>query len=135
MNREIFPYTDISGEPRFADPTRVLRVLTLHCDGDMDEQIKLARSENPALAFPAMEQLLAGIEQAFHLPTFDPMTGQGATNDQLLDLLHSFIEWMGKKKVTQGSQPTFPASTETASSSTMPTETDAYPTTLSSACG
>lgn len=129
MNREIFEYQDETGRQKFADPIRVLRTLEFRCEGDVDETVRLARSENPELAFPATDRLLDGIREAFALPAFDAETGQGAVEDFLLDLYADFLVWMAKKKVTPENLRTSPAPLEAASYPTTSTITP------SSACG
>ena len=140
MNRAIFEYVDATETRRFADPMRVLRLLSLHLDGEPDEVVKQSRSDNPQVAFPAMETLLNAISKAFDLPRFDPATGHGNPEELLLDTYEDFLLWITKKKVTPRSQPTSPASSAEASLPATPNPIPlavppSFPTNSSSASG
>ncbi len=140
MAREdIYAYQDHAGRVLYADPAKVLRIMTKHAapfGGDLHHLIGLTKDENPNLSFPATESLLAGICEAFNLPSFDPLTGMGLSEDDLLSRLVDFVLWVKKKSVTRtsGMLPTSPVPIP-AISLPSPPMGEGYPTSLSSGCG
>lgn len=124
--QDIFPYFD-GREDRFADPMRANRLLIGALDGDPDGWLKKARAEEMDVASPAMERLVEATVKAFGLTPFDPKTGDGLTEDKVLEVFFGFLAWMQKKSANTGNSPTSPA----------PTPATPYPTTTNaaSACG
>ena len=70
-------------------------------EGDDDETLEnkaLARAMSDAIAFPAIEELLAATREAFGLTPFDPATGTGATTRDCWAVLNAYFDFNAEQK-------------------------------------
>lgn len=105
MKENIFPYFD--GEKKvFGDPEEILSALYRECDYDLDSVQKNCQSENPALAIPAADKVAAAARKAFAMMTYNGLTGEGATREQVLAVFGEFMEWCKKKRNSTVASPT-----------------------------
>lgn len=121
--RRIFRFvlTFPSGQqvPRYADPIAVKRNLHIATGGRLNKLIADANkdvrtADNPPLDDESPERMaalqargtLAGAAcYAFELPRFDPMTGDGMTEEEAMSLLMEYLTWLDQKKTSGGSLP------------------------------
>lgn len=108
MDRNIFKYHDGTQE-RFGDPIALHRGLVLALrpqGGDLGEVCQLARSHDDAgirvrpdaQAQEYQGYLLAAFRQAFSLPDWKPLTGEGVLDEQVWEIVDQFFTWEAKKK-------------------------------------
>ncbi len=112
--RLIFPY-EVRGQKRFADPLAVWReflrasggrfaalcrqarddedATTDASIGDDDEEAIEARHAADLKREAAREKLYAVLCSTFGLVPFDPETGKGVTEAEVVSLLNEFLEW------------------------------------------
>lgn len=122
-----------------ADPFRVMRELVVILGGDPNAVIQAAREKPPArppditteqeeayrLACDAVavrnaesqHRLAAAARQAFNLPPFDELTGRGPLDDECLDTVYRFLDWLKKKRTSGGTPPASVASSAAPPSS------------------
>lgn len=97
MTRDIYSYT-AAGSTRHADPLRVNRTLWGELDGKFDRVLTQSQDEEPAVHYPAQDQLVAAVRVAFDLPEIDPHTGAGFLDREVLQVLSDYLAWMHSKK-------------------------------------
>lgn len=90
----------------YGDPLAIHRRLVHHLGGDPNQFLKDYRSEVEPVAFEATQRLLAATTSAFGLFPFDPMTGEGATEDDTLNVLFDLVDWLESKKKSTGNSLT-----------------------------
>lgn len=115
----------LDGSKRFIDGYRAHRMLHALCGGDANEVIALTRSENPEQAARFVDTLVEACRKAFQMPGINFETGEGYSEDEVLDVFHQFQDWVEKKNPTPGSSPNSPASTVLPSSPHPSTMTSA----------
>lgn len=81
-----------------ADPLTIQRRLTQLLEGAPDRIAEEARSEDNAIAFPAIEKILAATREVFDLMPLDAETGGGLIEEDVIARWNHFQEWMSKKK-------------------------------------
>ncbi len=108
MSGAFGPYFAGPGPGRYADPFRVRRKLNQLLGGPSGaaQVVKLWESPLPEEALPAAELLLGAIREAFDLPAFDPATGQGVGEEDLVALWAAWNEWCRDQKKTAATSPT-----------------------------
>jgi len=82
----------------YADPIRVYRRLHFALDGDPNKYLRDRRSEDQEVAFKAKEHLISAAVYAFEMKPFDPTTGQGVLEENVLPTLKAYLEYMDAKK-------------------------------------
>lgn len=107
---DIFPYND-GEKDRFGDPMRIERLLDTTAGGSFAKLLQLALSENPDISNPATDRELLCIQTAFEIKPFDPLTGQGTTEEFQFNLYDEFLRWRDKKKANGDSPPSLPTPT------------------------
>ena len=106
--RRVFGPYDCGNGYIHADPFRVRRRLAQLLPGDKaKELLDQWHSPAPEYALAAAEQFLDAVAAAFEIHRFDPMTGQGATEDALITIWNAWQDWTSKKN---GIAPTCPTS-------------------------
>ena len=116
MERNIFRYRR-GGKDAFGDPLAIRRRLTALLDGDPDATLTASRSPEPSVAFPAVERLRAAVCATFDLgKPFDPETGEGVMEEEWLEVLNGYTEWLEKNARTAGNLPTSSTPSAAASS-------------------
>lgn len=111
MADKIFgPFFD-GAEYRFADVVRVHRRLTAALDGEPNEWLEKAEDPDPETSSPAKEKIDRAVRLAFELADFDPKTGEGPTEGDVLAVLDLFIATLGKSNPTPEPSPTSSPST------------------------
>jgi hypothetical protein len=105
---------------RYADPLAVRRKLRILLGGDGTQVLEACNSPDPQTALEGWHRLLMAIAYAFEVPTFDPATGQGLREEELLGLWNGFQDWLKKKQTSTASSPT----------SAPPTDSGLQPVTL-----
>ena len=95
---QIFGPYFVNGEPRYADPLMVQEQLWALLDGDANQFLRAARSEDARVRWHAWQRLAQAVPQAFGLPPFDPATGQGTTLRECRLLLDGFLDWCEELK-------------------------------------
>lgn len=113
-------------KPVYGDPYAIFRQLIAGCDGDFEGVVKAWSGDNLAMRVKAIDKLLSVSRKAFGMVPFNPMTGDGATDEDVQQVLETFFEWSAQKKTKQGTSPTSPPATDCPETST---------TTLSTVCG
>jgi hypothetical protein len=105
--RAIFgPYPRGDGTSLHGDPIRIRRRLVHALEGDLNRWLAEYRCDIEPLAFAAAERLLAATVEAFDLIPFDPLSGVGASDDEVLGVLASFLAFEESKKKTASNSPT-----------------------------
>lgn len=104
----------------YADPLMVHRHLMRLLDGASERIVNEANSDDVAISTPARDKLVAATRQAFGLLPFDPMTGAGAVEEEVMRIWDDFNCWLDKKKAKQETSPTDSPSTEGPSSMVNP---------------
>jgi len=136
--RRVFgPYDRGDGVGTYADPIRVHRRLKAMLDGDPARVIAQSRAEVAVVAMEAKDRVLAAAVRALDLLPFDPATGQGATEDQVVEALNAYLKWEEETRDFFASSPT-PAPSSAAPpspSGASPPPTPAPTTAPSSASG
>lgn len=94
-----------------ADPIRVYRLLTLHCGGDFNRTLASTKSADLVEKNRAFDTLLAAAVEAFGLLPFHSETGEGLTEDKIVDLVNAYTGFLASKKAKGDSSPTSPAPT------------------------
>lgn len=100
-SRLIFGPYQAGGKYVYADPFRIRRLLSSALPGDTASRL-LDEWENPASA----ERFLDAIRAVFGLEPFDPATGQGATEDAVIEIWNGWQAFCNQKKTTPGNLPT-----------------------------
>lgn len=91
----------LDGSKRFIDGYRAHRMLHALCGGDANEVIALTRSENPEQAARFVDTLVEACRKAFQMPGINFETGEGYSEDEVLDVFHQFQDWVEKKSDTR----------------------------------
>lgn len=96
------------------DPLQIYRRLNRACGGDVNRVLNDSRAgidqegnedlENEPVRFEATERLLTAVRASFPMHPYNPDTGEGATDDECLTALQSFIKWT-QKKSQNGAMP------------------------------
>jgi hypothetical protein len=92
-----------------------MRLLLQHTAGrlnDLCAEANRTSKDNPqpvqagtheyAISQAARGALAEAAIHAFGLPPFDPLTGQGALEDEALAILREFMDWAAQKKTPTG---------------------------------
>lgn len=104
QDRKIFGPIFNGREVVHIDPTRVKRKMSALCPGNLFNE-HLLRWKNPQqevdpqLSLESSEIVLDCIIKAFDLIPFDPLSGNGLSDDDVIDVWNSYSEWV-KKKLT-----------------------------------
>lgn len=120
FDRVFGPYFDGKAEV-YADPFEAYRLVWQYLDGEPNEWIDKRSSPDPETSSRATEKIVQATRYAFGVEPFDPVTGGGLLEDDLIDLLDRFILYCVKKKQT-------PSSLATSSGPTGPTSSASGPT-------
>ena len=110
----------------YGDPYAIFRQLIAGCDGDFEGVVKAWLGDNIAMRVKAIDKLLAVSRKAFAMVPFNPMTGTGATDEEVQQVMETFFDWSAQKKTKHDTLPTPPPATDCPETST---------TTLSTDCG
>lgn len=103
--RKIFgPYFN-GAELVYADPLRVHRRLLYMLDGETNKWLEKAKSENLEERFQAKEKLLPAVVYALDMLPFDPKTGLGSLEQDVIAALRSYLEFMEGKGPRVPSMP------------------------------
>jgi hypothetical protein len=105
QDRLVFKY-QVRGADRFADPLEVRRRMVRGGKGEIDQILADCYNEAPQFlmaSLDAQEKRLAIARAAFDLPAFDPATGEGVTEAEVIFVLESFLEWLEKNANTAAS--------------------------------
>lgn len=114
-DRQIFgPYSN-GVDLVHGDPLRIYRRLIHFVGGDLDRVLKMARKPaDPREAeatedqrYQATEALIDATIRAFDLIPFDPATGAGAKEVDVLNLLNTFLGWLSFFESRAEQSPTF----------------------------
>lgn len=98
------PYSD-GAQTRWADPTRVYRILILETEGDYNTLAEQCRSQEVLVRMQAEARLVGPARKALGILPFDHQTGLGLHDDQVLDELVNFARFMNKKKEQGSTSP------------------------------
>ncbi len=89
-----------------ADPAAAYRAFVLAASGDPDPDLAAAAKRpvegekedagDRVARLEAEGRLADATARAFALPAYDPQTGQGHTESELLDLMDQFLGWLEK---------------------------------------
>jgi hypothetical protein len=99
--RQIFAYKTWEGKPRLADPSTCLRKFKEATNCEYSKRCEELASPDPKVSSAAIETLCNAALFAFGMEAerFDPDTGHGWTEVQLLTLVSNFNEYIeGLKK-------------------------------------
>jgi len=96
----------IEGKEWYGDPGYIHRVLTVELDGNVNDWIDKYNSDFPAETSEATEKICLAVLKAFRIEAFDPATGAGTTEDELISLFVSFFDWVKKKPANIDRTPT-----------------------------
>lgn len=105
--RQIFQYLDWEGKPRFADPLRIQKLLSIHSGDRFNSWVQernsiIGESNRPEGATARANQLEILIVEAtaksFGTHLFDPQTGKGANDEYLFSLICNFLDYLEKKE-------------------------------------
>ena len=88
------PYSDGRGNSVMADPLKVYRTLIREVGGDLKQTLADSNSSDLDVHIPAEETLVRAAVTAFNLAPFDPVTGTGSTETQILSVLDTFLNWI-----------------------------------------
>jgi hypothetical protein len=114
--RRIFgPYSNGVSEV-YADPIKVYRILSHELEGEPNRFIRGANSDDPQTAFESRNRLLAAAATALDMTAFDPGTGKGALESDVMAALNLFLEFMEKNAARGPNGPTWPQPTAPTSS-------------------
>lgn len=113
MKTTIFQFFD-GTQDAHVDPAPVNRAFTRALDGDPKAIFQLTKSENPDIAFPAIERIIGAARDAFGLPAIDRATGNGVPDHVVLAIVRDFYEFIQKKNLTPDCSQISPAPTESA---------------------
>lgn len=91
---------------RYGDPLAIERKLRMLLGGDGSGILEQYHSPMPEISLPAAEKFFAAVAYAFGVPPFDPATGQGFMESDLINLWNGFQEWRKKKQPSTASSPT-----------------------------
>jgi hypothetical protein len=120
MNAIFGPYWNGEKEV-YADPIRVYRVLSSRLDGDINEALKRY------LADPANnDRVLAAASEALAMAPFDPVSGLGATVDDIERALFEFTEYVRKNGLRGEKRPTCWQHTQDSPPSSPPTHSSTF---------
>lgn len=103
--RQIYEYSNHDGSKRFADPMRVFRKVKEYTSNNFSTLVTDSKNNDPKISSPAMEQLAQCSLFAFdveHQDLFDPTTGQGWTELQLITLIGNFNDYLASLKKVIG---------------------------------
>jgi len=97
--RRIYQYPMPDGTTRFADPMRIRRRLSWKTTGLIDDIVVQQQSDLAHERLAAEDKIIEATAFAFDLPIFNDATGEGCTDDYLLELFDDFDQWRdGLKK-------------------------------------
>lgn len=102
--KRIFRY-EFRGEVKYADPLRIKRLLQIATDGNFDNLVDDQRGSDEVKKAVANGILAESTAAAFEFTLVDPDTGEGATEDEAIDLLRDFLTWIEKKNMSGGTSP------------------------------
>ncbi len=119
------PYESGQG-PRWADPAAAYDLMQLHTGGQLKEVIEQSKARvpidsdqtdaegNPIVlrevphyeaSVPAKQALLAAVAKTFDLKPFDPQTGEGLTQDDVLALWNGYVSYCKAIKKKRSDSP------------------------------
>lgn len=138
--RRCFQYADGTGQDRWADPLKVRRIMLRETGGLLDATWEKAAEMWRILRMRAPEHdsdwkrppvtpemiacediLLSAARKAFNLPAFDPATGGGSVDSDVITVLRSWSAWVGKCAAAGGSGQTSAAPTDSGLAGASPT--------------
>lgn len=82
----------------FADPFKTQSLLWVKTGGRIGDLISDYNSDNPAAKADATLKLAYAAREAFSLAEVDVDTGEGVTQDLVIELLRTFLAWTNEKK-------------------------------------
>lgn len=106
QNRRVFKYFN-GVKDVFGDPMRIYSELCLKL-GDPDAAFEAWQKGNDAYADIAMAD---NAREAFHMPSFDPETGAGATDEDVHDAVTALLDYFEKKSLSSDTKPSSEPST------------------------
>lgn len=92
-----FAYHDGRQELK-GDPLSLQRALRRETQGTLEQLLKSARDSDPMVSVPAAEAVLAATRAAFGLMPYDPTTGEGVMDRDVIALLRQFREFDAQVK-------------------------------------
>ena len=109
--RQVYKFAAPDGSTRFADPLDLYRKLLIAFGGsfqaydqslppregqelDPDGEVQRAQAE---------EKVVAAVRGVLQLKPVDPLTGEGATDQQCLDVIDDFMRYLAEKKKSTAS--------------------------------
>lgn len=114
-DKQIFQYYD-GAKNRFADPTQINRRLFAACP-DFNDALKMSKAdckENPApedkrQAAVGEEKVLKAVREAFEMPCnpfAETVEEYGATDDECIEALQAYMDFLKKKETTAAASAT-----------------------------
>lgn len=101
------PYWD--GENQvYGDPLELNLALVGHAEGKLSQLLEDSRSDDNALAFPAIYKMRELARLTFDLIPFDKTTGSGAQAKDCDKVLTDFFAFLAKKNGQEGTKQTSP---------------------------
>ena len=85
-------------EEVYADPFKALRLLQACCNGELENVVKDANSEDAKLSSDAKGLLAEAVYLAFELYPLNTVSGQGITEEEALSVYKQFTNGTNKKK-------------------------------------
>ncbi len=95
----------------YADPLRVWRFLVHFLDGDPNQVLRDMRSTDEPVKFEAVNKMLDAAIQSFPLQPFDPASGAGLCEQDILATVRHFFGWLDEKKKQSATPPMSSAAT------------------------
>lgn len=106
MERKIYQFTDWTGKERYADPAAVYRRMLEASKGGITQALKDYQSKDPSVMSPAFEILTEAALFGFELKRFDPETGDGWLEANLIALVIGFNNYLLNLKKKPDISPT-----------------------------
>lgn len=85
----------------YGDPLEIYRRLNFCMGGNPSKYLEDANSEDILISEPAKEKLLESARNVFQLFPFDPLTGEGAQEEDVWKVLNDYLDWVEKKNVKE----------------------------------
>ncbi len=101
----------------YGDPMRIYRRMVHGCGGEPNRILRDLRSEDNAIKFQATEAIVQATVFALELQPFDPGTGAGVLEEDVIKLAKDFLKWIEEKKKTPPKTATSPPPTVLPASS------------------
>ncbi len=119
--------------PAHIDPIKVRRLLTDLLDGDPRKALAAMQGPISELRIDAVDKVLRATIMAFDLVPFDRATGEGLREDEVLDILTTFLGWWNDLKKKRATSPMSPQSMDSGNGPATSTSAGCGPTCPASA--